>query len=118
MRLSEELRELAAELAGIGWRDVCPTAWTPEQRASHDRWMERRDRIDPEGSSQRVCAEVAAMMRWPHWVVGKEMHEVNGHRWETAKYQPFSRAEIEADPDHAKDDKVRAWFAIVDASER
>jgi hypothetical protein len=113
MTLSDELRDLAGELAGIDWRDVCPTAWTPEQRAAHDRWMERMDRIDPEGSNRRVCAEIAAMMHWPHWLVGKEVHEMNGHRWESNKYEPVTRAEIEADPRYANDERLCAWFDTV-----
>ena len=37
MTLGDELRELAGELAGAGWRRKLPQEWTPEEEAAYHR---------------------------------------------------------------------------------
>jgi hypothetical protein len=71
------------------------------------------DRIDPAGHSRRWTEEIQAMMSWPLKVVGMEVHEVNGHRWEVEVHEPYTRAEIEAEGIEI-DEELRRWFEETD----
>lgn len=98
MTIEEELKDLADELRGQGWRDVCPRTGTPAQQAARDRWMARMDRIDPAGHSRRMVAEVEAWLHWPQRAMRADGAEA-GPDDVVHRYEALTRAELEEDPD-------------------